>query len=516
MHPPLDEQESQQRDNETAEQQQQQQQVETTATVAPTTKCEYKYAGFEIDWDLFCSLCGYPFVDAVVSNCGHSFCYNCVVDKETQQLREHLECPTDKINVWINVQNPTFNIVVNNMANKLWVHCKHQDGGCLWKGERKQLFTHSEQCEFRPATCINGCGKDGADFITEEEGGLLKTEICTGSPYQLISQNLDLHHLACARRILDCACGAGIPLYQMPEHLNLECPKQPTACRYCLQSVIRSELSKHCSDDCQGIPVYCEYRSYGCEFSSPRLPMADHIANDCTYHKMRGFLNHITGQVAGLKSDLEKMEERTTALENENSTLKQQLFLLQEKQRIAKNRANEEIEARTRERKDAFVTLKVLTQLTQTVQQLQLYVQQNCPQNPTKSVRHAAIQSYFEPFDKSKTLGPAHATTDNSPKDDDFDFGQFASFPFCNPPPSHKPLSSSTLRSSPSRLTNSSASSRSPLLPQSNPITIAPRPPSPSTTTSLSAPATSSSTWTAIFTEVPNQSTNTSLFGDCK
>ena len=71
--------------------------------------------------DLWCPVCRTPFIDPVVTLCGHTFCSECI----RGILVSSPFCPLDRHP--LNMENLSKNYIISNLVDKLLIKCPH---GC--------------------------------------------------------------------------------------------------------------------------------------------------------------------------------------------------------------------------------------------------------------------------------------------------------------------------------------------------------------------------------------------------
>ncbi|XP_071963692.1 E3 ubiquitin-protein ligase TRAF7-like isoform X1 [Antedon mediterranea] len=109
---------------------------------------------------LFCMLCRNVFKDPVITQCGHTYCRQCV------NSRHNEKCPVDNSKLAVVVAN----IAVNEQISELYVHCKYgcipsssqipgeyevDPDGCPMTMRVSEKVTHEANCGYAPMNCPN-------------------------------------------------------------------------------------------------------------------------------------------------------------------------------------------------------------------------------------------------------------------------------------------------------------------------------------------------------------------------
>ena len=107
-----------------------------------------------IDENLLCSICSNVLENAVLTNCGHSFCRVCL---ETWLARPDppSSCPECRHMLLPGQFSPI--LAVRNLVMSLEVHCEYREHGCAVTIRLESLKRHAVECNFSPVECV-GCG----------------------------------------------------------------------------------------------------------------------------------------------------------------------------------------------------------------------------------------------------------------------------------------------------------------------------------------------------------------------
>ncbi|KAK3597401.1 hypothetical protein CHS0354_040131 [Potamilus streckersoni] len=118
--------------------------------------------GYEVHWfigsidpNLLCGICNAVLEDAVLTPCGHSFCYACI---ETWLSRPStVTCPECRANVTLTTVKPVLSL--RNLINGFEVGCPNSKRGCKVIIKLDRVNYHLETCGYISVECA-GCGTD--------------------------------------------------------------------------------------------------------------------------------------------------------------------------------------------------------------------------------------------------------------------------------------------------------------------------------------------------------------------
>ena len=131
-----------------------------------------------------CAICHDVLKDASsLTDCGHSFCTECINSLYLLFNSSELSCPTCRTAV-TGSTNP--NYAVRGIIDALDVSCPHGGGECGWKGKVGELRSHGKECLYKVIECgIEGCAhtcrrKDMAAHRSSNEALLQHMELNIG------------------------------------------------------------------------------------------------------------------------------------------------------------------------------------------------------------------------------------------------------------------------------------------------------------------------------------------------
>ncbi|XP_051467164.1 RING finger protein 151-like [Apus apus] len=139
-----------------------------------------RFVGY-VNEGLLCSICRDVLEDPLQAPCEHAFCTACIHG----WLLHHSNCPEDRQMVDVTSLRPLYRYMRNDL-NRLQLHCKNREYGCVMICSLESIDRHERECEYSQIPCSN----DG----------------CT---VQIERRNLDGHLAVCAYRSRECPNGCG-------------------------------------------------------------------------------------------------------------------------------------------------------------------------------------------------------------------------------------------------------------------------------------------------------------------
>ncbi|XP_039514098.1 TNF receptor-associated factor 6 [Pimephales promelas] len=88
----------------------------------------------------------------------------------------------------------------------------------------------------------------------------------------------------CLQRLMTCPDCAGSFVYANKQIHEQICPFANTVCEYCEMELIRDQLALHCDTDCLKAPVACTFSTFGCREKMPRNELAQHMQEFTQMH----------------------------------------------------------------------------------------------------------------------------------------------------------------------------------------------------------------------------------------
>ncbi|KAI8380395.1 hypothetical protein BD560DRAFT_388136 [Blakeslea trispora] len=235
--------------------------------------------------NLICCICQTPFIEPVISTCGHTFCQHCIF----QALESSPLCPIDRNHLSTKDVVPAAKII-SNMVNELLVYCPRQEQGCPHIGQRQYIESHlKHDCLYIMASC--------------------ELEECKEL---LLRKDLPRHAETCKYRVLQCTmCKENMCSYELEDHYE-HCPSETITCQYCHTSRPRSEYSSHVND-CPQCIVFCDHVEFGCSWSNERQLLKEHLSH-CSYETIKSFLHQHKATEKSLKHEIQQLHTENESL----------------------------------------------------------------------------------------------------------------------------------------------------------------------------------------------------------
>ena len=198
--------------------------------------------------EIVCSICFDVLKSPIQTNCGHSFCSECIDSVRKHGSQNCPECRT------VLEQKLTDDLRLKRTIAKLKVKCSKE---CLFEIEfgvdGKNLKQHLESCPFAMTDCqYYGC-----------------QEVIQRS-------KLEEHHATCIWRPVECPhCHHFTQQHHAKAHLDY-CPLLSVSCpAKCGSLVARSETESH-EQTCANALQSCSNKEYGCKQQIPRYMLQEH------------------------------------------------------------------------------------------------------------------------------------------------------------------------------------------------------------------------------------------------
>uniref|UniRef100_A0A8C2A5P1 TNF receptor-associated factor n=1 Tax=Cyprinus carpio TaxID=7962 RepID=A0A8C2A5P1_CYPCA len=139
----------------------------------------------------------------------------------------------------------------------------------------------------------------------------------------------------CLQRLMTCPACAGSFVYANKQIHEQICPFANTVCEYCEMELIRDQLALHCDTDCLKAPVACTFSTFGCREKMPRNELAQHMQEFTQMH-MRYMAEFLRSQslsscpVPSIAAHSSSDERGATARAPESCQCKPELMNLRE------------------------------------------------------------------------------------------------------------------------------------------------------------------------------------------
>ncbi|KAI8997458.1 hypothetical protein BDB01DRAFT_771213 [Pilobolus umbonatus] len=239
----------------------------------------------KINENLLCCICQTPFIDPIITNCGHTFCQLCIYQAlETSNL-----CPIDRINLCVDEFLPTAKIITN-IVNELLVYCPKSEEGCSYYGQRQFIQSHlNNDCEYITVPC--------------------QSEECKAL---LVKKDSPMHASTCQYRLSECnMCHKKFRMFELEIHYK-QCPVEVIQCPHCSTSRPRSEHVSHL-EECPQLEVGCTFADFGCEWKDKREGLKSHL-EQCPYEKIKGYLYKQRDAALYTSNEMKKLHKENEAL----------------------------------------------------------------------------------------------------------------------------------------------------------------------------------------------------------
>jgi hypothetical protein len=124
-----------------------------------TAKVQYELTFVDdINPNILCCICQYPFTEPMTTPCGHTFCKECL-ERALQVMKV---CPIDRIPITMD-QIRSADPIVRDIVNELRVKCPNHTQGCQVILSRQDVQHHLRtSCSITTEPCPNqGCQERG-------------------------------------------------------------------------------------------------------------------------------------------------------------------------------------------------------------------------------------------------------------------------------------------------------------------------------------------------------------------
>lgn len=125
----------------------------------------------ELDEQLTCPICCTAFVDPYCTDCGHTFCNECLLSSCRISDSEHSSaiCPVDRRPVESCPRPAPY--LVKQLLDELVVKCPYSDRGCDFEGKRWLLESHiATECGYVKVYCHSNCEQEIERRLWKESG----------------------------------------------------------------------------------------------------------------------------------------------------------------------------------------------------------------------------------------------------------------------------------------------------------------------------------------------------------
>ena len=210
---------------------------------------ELEYVG-NVDPNLICPICQSPLVGPVETECGHTFCSECIYSAMQHQGDEK-SCPNCRQS-FPRVRLEVVNTIVDRMLDDLVVRCVSKSKGCQELMTRSNVLDHvNRHCGYSDIAC--------PDIRCRQ---ILQRRQATDD---------QCHH----RTVMCNHCPTIMAELEVEDHMMTRCERRVVACRDCNFEMHLDEMEEH-KRNCPDAFVQCDAAPYGCIFVSKREGVIAH------------------------------------------------------------------------------------------------------------------------------------------------------------------------------------------------------------------------------------------------
>ncbi|KAI1294943.1 E3 ubiquitin-protein ligase NRDP1 [Halotydeus destructor] len=101
----------------------------------------------DLEEEFTCVICCGIIREPVVTQCGHTFCRNCV----TRWIKTERNCPVCRKPCSKLCKPP---VIIKNLLGRMKIRCEHEDKGCTEIMTLDSLRHHLKICDFRPKQSV--------------------------------------------------------------------------------------------------------------------------------------------------------------------------------------------------------------------------------------------------------------------------------------------------------------------------------------------------------------------------
>jgi hypothetical protein len=240
--------------------------------------------------EMACMICQGIMIDPVMDSCGHAFGKTCL----EKLVLEGKSCPISNQPL-MSDRSSLSCAPLKNYIMRQGVKCINFDK-CEWKGRLADITVHIDsECQYSQVKCSNDNCQLSVQKIEIDEHfincnfRLLKCESCQE---EFTFNQTELHAEACSFRKLPCPndCNQMIPQFEIPNHIQYECSKNPTN---------------------------CVASSIGCIFKGSNLQIMDHLSfRNETFNHMRMVVNALNESQLEHETFKLEMKEKLGRIQN--------------------------------------------------------------------------------------------------------------------------------------------------------------------------------------------------------
>ncbi|MCJ1436554.1 hypothetical protein MMC27_005933 [Xylographa pallens] len=256
--------------------------TERPSSLNPVDFRELEYVD-AVDQNLVCPICQCPMVEPVETDCGHTFCLQCLRSAMEHQHDEKT-CPSCR-NLFHSVNHNQVNTLINRMLDDLVVRCVSKGKGCLATLARSNILDHVDRhCDFSDVACPDTSCRQ-----------ILQRR-------QKTDDNCQHGSAICEY------CPEVMPELELEEHVKTSCVNRTVTCHECKFEMNTDQVENHKST-CPEAIIQCDASPYGCIFVSKRKVAAAHTTV-CPLSMLRPYLEAQQTRFEHYESTLERMQRQ--------------------------------------------------------------------------------------------------------------------------------------------------------------------------------------------------------------
>ncbi|MCJ1396057.1 hypothetical protein MMC18_008944 [Xylographa bjoerkii] len=254
-----------------------------------------------VDQNLVCPICQCPMVEPVETECGHTFCSQCLCTALDHQGDERT-CPSCRKSFPIVNLDPVNNLV-HRILDDLVVRCVSKNKGCLATMARSNILDHVKRhCGFSDIAC--------PDIR------------CLQTLQRRQATDDQCHHGAA---ICD-HCPEVMAELELDEHMRTSCEHRVVACHECDLEMHTDQVEEH-KITCPEAIIQCDAFQYGCTFASQREAAAAH-ATVCPLSMLCPYLEAQENRFQEHEEGLKRMQRQNNIYKEFMATVEDSLARL--------------------------------------------------------------------------------------------------------------------------------------------------------------------------------------------
>ena len=236
-----------------------------------------------VDQNLVCPICQCPMIEAVETECGHTFCSQCLRSAMIHQY-DAKTCPSCRNPLALaNIYH--VNRLVDRMLDDLVVSCVSKSKGCLVTLARSNILDHVDRhCAFSDVPCPDSRCRQVLQRRRNTDG------CCQHGP------------AICEY------CPEIMPELELEDHVKTSCVNRVLTCNECKSEMFMDQAEYH-KNICAEAIIPCDASFYGCTFTGKREEVGAH-SSICPLSMLRPHLVAQRTRFESYESTLERMQRQ--------------------------------------------------------------------------------------------------------------------------------------------------------------------------------------------------------------